>query len=57
MPDKPQIEIELVDRNKLIAEFMQYDITYPFKPKLSASITKMVHDHIVEVIMSMPCYR
>ena len=57
MPDKPQIEIELVDRNKLIAEFMQYDITYPFKPKLSAKKKKMVHDHIVEVIMSMPCYR
>lgn len=49
--------IELVDRNKLIAEFMQYEVTYPFKPRFSSSLTKTIQEHVVQVIMSMPCYR
>lgn len=49
--------IELVDRNKLIVEFMQYELTYPFRPRFSKSLTKMIQEHVVQVIMSMPCYR
>ena len=57
MSEKNRPVIELVDRNKLIAEFMEYEITYPFRPRLSASLTKTIQDHAKQVIMSMPYYQ
>lgn len=54
---KNRTVIELVDRNKLILEFMEYEITYPFRPRFSASLTKTIQDHVKQVIMSMPYYQ